>query len=135
MKNNLNKLIQEENNIYFLVGITFIISLFRKNIPNFLIDFFKTDLYSIIMLLSISFIGKVNIYLSILLLIFFYFSINIQKLELFSTENKQISTEEKKIEPFVLRKEYFLNTKNEEPINPISNYASGKLNTYSELFG
>ena len=157
---DINSIIKSENNIYFLLAVTIIIILLRNSIPVNIIEFFQTDIYNIIMLLLISFTGKTNLSLGIIFLQFYYFSCQLQKIQVNNggngngngngnvsnnNSNEYFDNQNELVEPFVISKEYFKTadrkskkTKSESDsymiYNTIENYASGVLNNHSELF-
>ena len=67
-------IIKSENNIYFFVFATLLITVLKKFIPNNIIDLFNGEPYNVAMLIIMIYIGKTNIILAIIILIFFLFS-------------------------------------------------------------
>jgi hypothetical protein len=133
-------IIQPQNNIYFFVAVALTSTVLKNTIPKNIIELFHGETYNVIMLLLMCYIGKTNIILAIILLIFFHFSI---KLDSKNTNSSQPieKFENISVKPFVIRPEYFRSA-NEKKINnesftlenDINNYATGRLNYESELF-
>jgi len=141
-------IIKSENNIYFFVFATLLITVLKKFIPNNIIDLFNGEPYNVAMLIIMIYIGKTNIILAIILLIFSLFSstLHITKLQksksnIEGNNKKPIEEFNTVVKPFIIRPEYFtkynqhkINNESFTLENDIHNYSTGTLNYESELF-
>ena len=141
-------IIKSENNIYFFVFATLLITVLKKFIPNNIIDLFNGEPYNVAMLIIMIYIGKTNIILAIIILIFFLFSSTLHitkfhksKSNIEGNNTKPVEEFNTVVKPFIIRPEYFtkynqhkINNESFTLENDIHNYSTGTLNYESELF-